>query len=495
MISKTKVKLNKQCRKLLYLEVNHPKLKVVSENTQQTFDRGRVVEKLARDEYGKAKIISGYDNAVKLAQTNFFLKKEPVIFEASFLGEGIFVQVDILVRNDDGTFDAIEVKSGTKISDEYFEDVLIQHHAIKRSNTIKIKNYYIWYVNKNSTSLQDFFIKENIIDKVDPLVKEYEDLVLSAQETMSLKQEPSIKIGPQCDDPYECPFKNYCFKDHLTNPQSVLNLPALRNKWKMFHDGIEYLSDERFPVKEYKEKNPTIYKAIMDNSLALESEKIMEVLSQYKLPLFFFDVETVMTPVPFLKGQRPYQQMVVQYSIHKLNESGLITQIDFLHESTENPEKLFVEALLKDLEKVGDIVVYNKTFESTRIKELAEKPEFAEYKDRLYSVISRFKDLLDVIKKYTYHPDFGGSFSLKAITPAILTNYDAYANSTIKSGNQVSDMYESYVKEKSPKKKETLKQALLQYNRLDTLNVLLVYLFFIENDFKIENTLSKIVID
>jgi uncharacterized protein YprB with RNaseH-like and TPR domain len=491
-ISKTKVKQNKQCKKQLYLENTNPKLKVYSEDSIKVFAKGNAVEKVAKNQFPKAKVVNGFKHQDKLTQTNYFLQNAPVIFEAAFTSNDIFIQIDILEKNEDSSFDAIEVKSGTSVKDEYFEDMLIQYFTILDSKKIKLRNYFIWYINKNAQSIQDLFIKENLIDKLSLLRSEYDELVKDAKDTMGLKEEPDIKIGPQCSNPYDCPFKGYCWKQHLTHPQSVLNLPNLKGKWKLFDQGIEYLTDKSFPIKEYSESNPIIFKALMNNSLEIDMIEVLKALATYQLPLYFFDVETIMTAIPVLKGHTPYQQMVIQYSIHKLSADQSITQLDFLHDSYENPESIFLTTLIRDVGTEGDIVVYNKTFESTRLKELAEKPQHADKKDAIYKIMARLKDLLEVIKKYIYHVNFKGSFSLKSVTPVLIKDYEGYKNSAIKHGDEVSDIYVQFLAENDSIKKDILRQQLLQYNRLDTINVLLIYLFLIDNNFKAQLVLNKI---
>ncbi len=44
----------------------------------------------------------------------------------------------------------------------------------------------------------------------------------------------------------------------------------------------------------------------------------------------FLDFETAMFAVPIWKGTRPYQQIPFQFSLHVLNESGLLEHAGFL---------------------------------------------------------------------------------------------------------------------------------------------------------------------
>ena len=42
----------------------------------------------------------------------------------------------------------------------------------------------------------------------------------------------------------------------------------------------------------------------------------------------------------------------------------------------------------------------------------------------LRSIIDRLVDLLQVVRNHVYHPDFGGSFSLKSVLPALVPELD-----------------------------------------------------------------------
>ena len=59
--------------------------------------------------------------------------------------------MDILSRNDDGTFDLVEVKSSTGVKDEHIPDVAIQLHVlagsgvpIRRALLLHIDNTYVY---------------------------------------------------------------------------------------------------------------------------------------------------------------------------------------------------------------------------------------------------------------------------------------------------------------------------------------------------------------
>jgi hypothetical protein len=62
--------------------------------------------------------------------------------------------------------------------------------------------------------------------------------------------------------------------------------------------------------------------------------------------------------------------------------------------------------------------VYNQQFESQRLWELAGW--LPEYTERIRGIQRWLWDLLLVVCNRVYHPAFGGSFSLKAVLPALV---------------------------------------------------------------------------
>lgn len=41
--------------------------------------------------------------------------------------------------------------------------------------------------------------------------------------------------------------------------------------------------------------------------------------------MYFYDYETLSRPVPLMQGTCPWQQVVVQYSVHRLDADGTIS--------------------------------------------------------------------------------------------------------------------------------------------------------------------------
>jgi len=77
------------------------------------------------------------------------------------------------------------------------------------------------------------------------------------------------------------------------------------------------------------------------------------------------------------------------------------------------------------------VLAYNASFERICIEGLARVlPDLAE---PLLAISARLVDLLPIVRNNVYHPEFDGSFSLKAVAPALLPDV-SYEDLEIASG-------------------------------------------------------------
>lgn len=78
-------------------------------------------------------------------------------------------------------------------------------------------------------------------------------------------------------------------------------------------------------------------------------------------PIFFYDYETIAWPVPLLEGTSPWQQCVVQYSVHRMDEDGTISHKEAIIGAGAKDNETIVQQLVQDLENgEGTYVVWFK---------------------------------------------------------------------------------------------------------------------------------------
>ena len=105
----------------------------------------------------------------------------------------------------------------------------------------------------------------------------------------------------------------------------------------------------------------------------------------------------------------------------QISADGNLEHSEFLAEDEKDPRHAFLCSLSDALPKRGPIVAYNAGFESQRLSELANwMPEYA---GKIAKIQARLWDLWPFVKKHVYHPQFHGSFSLKAILPALVPGF------------------------------------------------------------------------
>lgn len=92
---------------------------------------------------------------------------------------------------------------------------------------------------------------------------------------------------------------------------------------------------------------------------------------------------------------------------------------EVIYEAAFDPRPGLIEALLSQLGTKGSIIVWNATFKKTRLKEIAR--DFPQYAGPINALLDRMVDLMVPFRrKHLYTPEMNGSYSLKAVLPALI---------------------------------------------------------------------------
>lgn len=111
--------------------------------------------------------------------------------------------------------------------------------------------------------------------------------------------------------------------------------------------------------------------------------------------------------------------------------------------------------------------VYNAGFETARIRELAQR--FPDCAERLLAINERVVDLMPIAKEYYYHPSQQGSWSIKAVLPALCPDLQYSDLDGVKDGTMAQTAFlEAIAAETSPDRKADIHNQLLAYCALDT---------------------------
>ena len=177
------------------------------------------------------------------------------------------------------------------------------------------------------------------------------------------------------------------------------------------------------------------------------------------------------------KGTRPYQQIPFQFSLHRVDHSGSLGHTAFLDLTGMDPSKVFGQSLIEQCGFDGPVYVYNAAFESTQMRELASR--FPELEPGLSSIIQRVVDLLPIARNRYYHPSQHGSWSIKAVLPALCPELSYAKLDGVQDGEMAIEAFkEAIALETTPERKREVEQQLLEYSKLDTLAMVRMWQIF-----------------
>ena len=467
-----------QCPKILWLKKYKPD-EVVPSEKDAIFENGKRVGELAKGIYGKYENIEYNENLnTMIEKTNQLLKNKPnIITEASFNYNNNFCSVDILKNDIDGV-EIYEVKSSTKLEDTHIDDVSYQYYILS-SLGYNVKKAALVHINKEyirgeKLELDKLFKIEDLTDIAISKKEEINNNINEFNKFMQLHgkdNEPDIDIGMKCTEPYMCDFWNYCTKK-LPKP-NVFDLGGGMHRDKKFQKYYEGKISFKDLIKE--DLNPK-YIEQMDFELnnlepRIDKEVIKKVLDSLKYPLYFIDYETYQTAIPEARGTKPYQQLPFQYSLHIIKEKGAsIEHKEFLAEIDDKDFiRHFAESMIKDMPENGSVIIYNKSFEPARNREIARiYPDLAEELERINSNIV---DFMEVFKQRVYYTkEMHGSASIKDVLPALYPNepeLDYHKLPVVHNGKEACETFLS-LKEKTREEQEKIRHGLLVYCELDT---------------------------
>lgn len=479
-ISKSKFVAGLQCAKRLYLQVHAPQLAKITD--QGIKMQGKAVGVLARNLFRGGTLVDADHNrlakAVRATRELMNNPEIPAIFEATFRHDGVLVQVDVLSRiRKTEEFRLIEVKSSTGVKPYHLQDLSIQRYVLRGVGICVTSNHLMHvnpdYVLSGHLDLSQLFrIEEIPSDRL--LCRSTISEVLNEQYAMlSRPKPPCIEPGTFCTHPYRCEFFDHCHP--APNPDDVRSLPIPSDKIRMLlHYGVTSISELptatdlklywHFTNRECSRVDG--FRHARSCGLWL-SPQLKQELAAITYPVCFMDFETFAPAVPRFAGMRPYEPIPIQWSVHRQwRESGTLEHNEFLSSDCNNPRRAFVESLLQAVADARTIVVYGQ-YENTQLSNLSRW--FPEYALQIRGIQLRLIDLMAMIRRNVYSPDFQGSYSIKRVLPAMVPEM-SYDDLLVHSGDQVSSVCERLCDVNlADADRMRLRRALLDYCAMDTL--------------------------
>lgn len=490
--SKSKYCLMRQCPKLLWLDAYRKELKTEDPSRDERMAVGNEVGDLAMELFGAFTEVTvlkedgSLDISAMLRRTQDCLQRGVEnICEAAFSYHGLYCAVDIL-HAENGGYAIYEVKSATHAHPIYGVDVAYQKYVLEHCG-VKVTGTYLVCINSAYVRGEELDIHGlfRIIDLADAVAAEeplIEPRLSQAEKVLTQYDEPAQQLGEHCKDPYDCPYWAYCTR-HLPSP-SVFDLYGMSFKKKLshYHTGLCSYEDLLTVPKLNEKQRRQIQFRLRDCGAHIDKDGIRKFLATLSYPLYFLDFETMRQALPRYCGTRPYQQIPFQYSLHYIEREGAPLQHkEFLAEAGADPRRAIAESLCRDIPKDVCVTAYNKSFECSRLAELAEQfPDLAEH---LLNIRDHVRDLLVPFQSgFYYDRAMGGSFSIKSVLPALFPDDPAldYHNlEGVHNGAEAMTVF-PLLQQMPPQQREEVRRQLLAYCKLDIYAMVKVWQALVE---------------
>ena len=491
ILSKSKLLAYRQCPKRLWLEIHRPDLREDSAATQVAFKVGHQVGEIARrlyDPKGEGALVELQkdDLEVAFSHTTELLRSSRPIFEAGFASGGAMAFADIMLplrKQDHVCWRMVEVKSSTNVKDYYRDDTAIQAFVARGAgvplDSIAIAHIDREWVYPGAEKYEGLLKESDLTEQASGRQDEVKNWISESQNVVALADEPRIATGRQCGDPYECGFLEYCRSKEQQAKYPVTWLPRMQSRQLrslIEERGVKDMRD--VPDDLLNERQRRVKAHTLAGTVFLDAEGAKSSLQHHTPPAYFLDFETIYFAVPIWKGTRPYQQIPFQLSVHRISQKGELTHEAFLDLSGDDPSMKLAEALINACGGAGPVFVYNAAFETTRIKELADR--YPELQQPLLAINTRIFDLLKVAEQYYYNPIQQGSWSIKSVLPAIAPDLSYEALDGVQDGRMAMEAYlEAVHLQTSQARKDQIQDQLLAYCCLDTFAMVRLWEFFV----------------
>jgi hypothetical protein len=294
-----------------------------------------------------------------------------------------------------------------------------------------------------------------------------------------LPDEPDRDIGVYCEEPYDCGYTGYCWR-HIPK-HSVFAVAGMKKalKYNLYYAGVVSFEQllERGAAHLNKKMRQQVEIEAEKKPPHIDKRKVSDFLDGLSFPLCFLDFETFQQAVPEYDGVSPYTRIPFQYSLHILpEENAEVIHKGFLAKEGTDPRRAFAESLCAEVPRDACVLVFNKGFEGSVLRESAEL--FPDLSARLCGINDHIADMMALFRNRAYYSrEMEGSYSIKKVLPALCPgdpNLDYKALESIQKGSDAMNAFPNLHLKPREEIRKT-REALLAYCRLDTLAMVKIY--------------------
>ena len=410
-----------QCPNLLWWETHEPDSPELCPTPDDHYkmEQGTRVATVAREHVPGGVLIrsAGVSMEDRLQETITALEgATPVIYQACFQTNNVFVAVDILERTASGALNVIEVTSSTGIKNRDVPGLALQAYALAGSG-LEVARCEVMHLNPECRhpDLSNLFVREDVTPQLEELVPAVETQVERILGWLD-GDNPQVPIGEQCFRMDKCAFRERCWpkqeRDHVFSLAGF----GLKKTYALMQRDVHLIDDLPADIK-LSEVAQRQVRAVKRGTVLIEPA-LGDALHAFAKPLAYLDFESVGPAIPVWPGCRPWDTVPAQFSCHAETGVGGLVHHEWIADGPSDPREPLARALIEACRDAESVMAYYASVERGCIAHLETAlPHLA---DELASIRERIVDLHPVVKDYVYHPDFLGSFGLKSVVPALV---------------------------------------------------------------------------
>lgn len=460
-----------RCHKYLYLKKFHPDLSDFVPPAKLSLSAGRVnIECCAQKLFPGGVDIGSYKMSLEkraICTESEISGGASILYNPVFAFDGLFVTIDILCKVEDG-WAIYDVRPSTGVKSNHVKNLSVQYYVLSNINLPVVRIYLVHidrrYVREGDLEHERLF---ETVDLTGEVKEKQEDLYKKIERIKEMLNEdmPEIDIGAHCFATYACDFMEHCWQ-HIPD-DSIFSLRGKGiNKFELYQQGIIDLKD--VPAYLLSGAQKTQMEATLDRKDFIDTAGAGEFLDSLWYPMYFLDLEILVTPVPMFDGTSPYQQIPFQYSLHYIDIQGAkLGHSEFLAPAGVDCRKELLEKLMDEIPENACVIVYGKSFEQRMLNDLGKL--HPEHMPKISNIIENMRDAAEPFRKRdVYFWKMNGSYSLKSVLPALVPEL-SYDELEICDGRMAMEAYRMICYLEDEEETERIRGALLEYCKLDTL--------------------------
>ncbi|MBQ9001642.1 MAG: DUF2779 domain-containing protein, partial [Eggerthellaceae bacterium] len=328
--SKSRYVAGLRCPKILWMNRRMPEQFDSSVRRERLIGEGAAVRELARGYYGECAEVpfdSGDFEGMAERTRELLDAGAPAICGATFIRDGLFCMVDVLLAEGDGVR-VVSVKASNSVKRFHLDGASYQLHVVEGCG-LKVKGVGLMHLNPGyrragEIDLRGLFVVEDVTQEARRLAASVPANLERIAREAGGDAEPGERIGRRCDNPYPCGYRAWC-KRTFPSP-SVFDISGMRGNVASrlaYGRGVVAMGNvAESGVALTRRQAVQVACEVEGREAIADPGAVRAFLGDLRFPLCFLDFETLCEAVPRFDGCGPWQQVPYQYSLHVLEDPG-----------------------------------------------------------------------------------------------------------------------------------------------------------------------------